>query len=200
MTIGGMTRVFKQVLSTLRRLPADSRGASAVEFAVILPMVLVLFFGTVELSNGVAVDRKVTLTARTLSDLISRATTVSDNDISNAFAASSAIMTPYSAAPMKAIISEITIDSSGKATIAWSKASNTTPRNPGDPVPSLPTALAVPGAYLIWGETSYTYTPVVGYVMKTALTLGDQFFTRPRQSPCVQYSSSGNSPFLPSSC
>jgi len=43
----------------------DRRGIAATEFAVIVPIMLVLFFGTVEFSSGVAVDRKVTLIART---------------------------------------------------------------------------------------------------------------------------------------
>jgi Flp pilus assembly protein TadG len=193
-------RISHRVISAARRFCADARGSSAVEFAVILPMMLVLFFGTVELSNGVAADRKVTLTARTLSDLTSQATQVSDTDISNAFTASTAIMAPYPSGPIKAIISEIAIDATGKATISWSKASNTTAHAVGSTVTTLPPALAVPSTYLIWGEATYTYTPVVGYVMKTALTLGDQFYTRPRQSLCVQYSSSGSSPFTPGTC
>ena len=43
---------------------ADRRGIAATEFAVIVPIMLVLFFGTVEFSSGVAVDRKVTLIAQ----------------------------------------------------------------------------------------------------------------------------------------
>lgn len=182
-----MSGVMARAVQKLRRFRYEEAGASAVEFAIILPMMLVLFFGTVELSNGVAVDRKVTLTARTLSDLVSQASTISDNDLTNSFAASSAIMTPYSAGPVKAVISEVKVDASGVATIAWSKSSNATARAAGSSVPNLPTALAVPGTYLIWSEVSYTYTPVVGYVLKTGLTLNDQFFTRPRQSACVLY-------------
>jgi Flp pilus assembly protein TadG len=171
-----------------RRFRCAERGASAVEFALIMPMMLVIFFGTIEVSNGVAVDRKVTLTARTLSDLVSQASTVSDSDLTNCFTASTAIMSPYSSSLVKAIISEVKVDSTGKATIAWSKASNATARTVGTTV-TLPTNLNVPSTYLIWSEVSYTYTPVVGYVMKTALNLSDQFFTRPRQSTCVYYNS-----------
>jgi len=181
-----MPRAFSSLVSTLRRFRRDRRGVAATEFAIITPMMLVLFFGTVELSNGVAVDRKVTLVARTLSDLTSQATTVATSDLTNIFAASNAIMTPYDATLVKAIISEIKVDASGNATIAWSVANNATPNTVGAPV-TLPTGLAVANTYLIYGQATYTYTPVVGYVMKTALTLGDQFYTRPRQSTCVLY-------------
>ena len=41
----------------------------ALAFLLVVPLMLVLFFGTVEFSTGVAVNRKVTMMARTLSDL-----------------------------------------------------------------------------------------------------------------------------------
>src|ERR1700692_1888012 len=50
----------------------DRRGLSAVEFALLLPLMLTLYLGGVEVSNGVAADRKVAITARTVADLASR--------------------------------------------------------------------------------------------------------------------------------
>ena len=71
-----------------RRFIAAQRGVAAIEFAMIVPIMLVLFFGTVEFSSGVAVDRKVTLVARTLADLASQYTSVATTDTANFFAAS----------------------------------------------------------------------------------------------------------------
>jgi Flp pilus assembly protein TadG len=172
----------------------DRRGIAATEFAIIVPIMLVMFFGTVELSSGVAVDRKVTLMARTLSDLTSQSTYVMDSDLTNFFAASGAIMTPYSSTPTKATISELYIDKiSLQASVKWSVGS--APRATGSTV-AIPSALASGGAYLIFSEVSYLYTPAVGYVMsKAGVTLSDTAYTRPRQSNCVLYDiSSGSCP------
>jgi hypothetical protein len=49
--------------------------------------------------------------------------------------------------------------------------------------------VATPGAYLIYSEISYTYVPMIGYVMKGGVTLNDTAYTRPRQSTCVFYPS-----------
>ena len=45
----------------LRRLASDQRGVSAVEFAMLLPLMLTLYLGGVEVSQGISIDRKVTL-------------------------------------------------------------------------------------------------------------------------------------------
>lgn len=174
------------------QLRDDTRGLSAVEFAVIVPMMLVLFFGLVEISNGVAADRKVTLTARALSDLISQAVTVTDTDINESFAASKGVMAPFDTSTIKSVVSEVKIDSSGNAKIAWSKANANASARPTNSSVTIPASLAVPNTYLIWSEVSYTYMPAVGYVVakSTGIPLKEEFFTRPRQSNCVLYGTS----------
>jgi Flp pilus assembly protein TadG len=179
-------------------LSKDCRGVAATEFVMIVPLMLAMFFGVVELSSGVAVDRKVTLVARTLSDLTSQSISVSDNDLKNFFAASTGILTPYPATPTQSTITELYIDPTTlKAKVQWSKASTidstgkvvfaVSTHKPKDIV-AIPPALQVGGTYLIWSEVSYNYVPAVGYVMsKTGVNLNDLTYTRPRQSQCVDY-------------
>jgi Flp pilus assembly protein TadG len=164
----------------------DRSGVAATEFAMVLPIMLVAFFGTVEFCSGVAVDRKVTIMARTLSDLTSQNTSVVDTQITNIFNASTSIMYPYSAAPVQSTISELYVDPNTlQARVEWSKGSN--PRALYSAVP-IPAALQVGGTYLIYSEVGYQYVPTVGWVMaKTGIALSDVSYTRPRQSLCVLY-------------
>jgi Flp pilus assembly protein TadG len=185
----------------------DSSGVAATEFAVIVPLMLAMFFGTVEFSSGVAVDRKVTLVARTLSDLTSQSpasaqaqASISDTDLQNIFAASSAILSPYSVTPVEPTISEIYVDASKIAKIQWSKSATlslvsgapkavlkNSSRSKGDVV-TIPPGLQVADTYLIWSEVDYKYVPAVGYLMnKLGVTLHDATYTRPRYSACVDY-------------
>jgi Flp pilus assembly protein TadG len=181
-----MTRIWLRIRRSARDLSGDTRGIAAIEFAMIVPLMLVLFFGTVEFSSGVAVDRKVTLMARTLSDLTSQNISVTDNQLTNIFNASTGIMTPYSVTPLKSTITELYIDPTTKvARVQWSKGD--APRGAGSTV-AIPAALAVGDTYLIYSEVSYTYVPAVGYVMaKAGINLSDFTYTRPRQSTCVMY-------------
>jgi Flp pilus assembly protein TadG len=182
-----ISKIWRRVGLSARSLSRDCRGIAATEFAVIVPIMLVMFFGTVELATGVAVDRKVALVARTLSDLTSRSLSVGGADMTNFFAASGAIMTPYSTAPTKATISELYVDpTTHKARVQWSKGSS--PRAVSSTV-TIPVALAVDGTYLIFSEVSYLYVPTIGYVMaKSGVNLNDVAYTRPRQSTCVFFS------------
>jgi Flp pilus assembly protein TadG len=177
---------------------ADRSGIAATEFAVIVPIMLVMFFGTVEFSSGVAVDRKVTLMARTLSDLTSQSISVNDNDLANFFAASNGIMTPYPSAPTLSTVTELYVDPATLvARVQWSRGS--APRTAGSTV-AIPPALTVADTYLIFSEVSYRYVPAVGHVMAPAgVNLTDVSYTRPRQSTCVIYPtpSSGSLPPCP---
>ena len=184
----------------------DRSGLAAVEFAMIFPIMVVLYFGVVEFSSAIAVDRKATQVARTLSDLTSQSVSVADADLKSFGQAAKAIMTPYPAAPLISSITEVYVDNaSGVARVQWSKGltigatgdvaiSATAPHNPGDVV-ALPTTLAVAkGTFVIWSEVSYKYTPAVGYMMsKTGLTFKDVAFTRPRLVLCVIYPTGGSS-------
>lgn len=163
----------------------DSRGAAAVEFGLITPAILAIFFGTAELAQGVSIDRKLTITARALSDLVAQSTTISDTDMTNIFNASSAIMTPYSSSPLKAKVSAVSINAAGTtATVTWSSASNDTARTVGEVV-TIPAALKVANTQIIWSEVTYGYTPAVAYYITGTLNMTDGFFARPRQSSTI---------------
>jgi len=178
------------------RLINDRRGVAAIEFAMIVPIMMVLFFGTLEFSSGIAASRKVTLTARTLSDLTSQSVSVANTDLNNFFAASGAIMAPYVPPPnglynpTTAVISELYVDPSTlQARVQWSKAyQGGAARAVGTVVTTVPSALLVGNTYLIFSEVSFLYVPTVGYVMaKAGINLKDVAYTRPRQTVCVTY-------------
>src|SRR3954454_21061703 len=180
-----MVEMWLRARRSASELFVDRSGLAAVEFAMIIPLMLLLFFGTDEFSSGVAVNRKVTLMARTLSDLTSQNISVTDAQLTNFFNASQAILTPYPSAPVNSTISELYIDPATKvARVQWSQGG--APRGLGSTV-AIPTALQVGGTYLIFSEVSYAFAPTIGYVMKSTITLKDFTYTRPRQSLCVMY-------------
>ncbi len=162
----------------------DRRGVSAVEFAMLLPLMLTLFLGGVEVSQGISIDRKVTLTARTVADLVAQVSSIDTTGINAALGAATAIMAPFPDKDAKVTVSVVDVDANGNAKVKWSSSKNGTARAVGSSV-SLPAALNIPSTSLVWGEAAYTYQPSIGYVVTGSMNLTDQIYMRPRLSETV---------------
>ncbi len=177
---------FDRLGGLLRRFRGDRKGVSAVEFAILLPVMIGLYIGTVEISQAVAINRKVTLTASTVANIVSQYASISQSsqmpDILNA---SAAVLTPYAVNNAQVVVSCINIDAQGRSTVSWSQTLNGTARGAGSSI-TLPAALDIASTSLILGEVSYAYTPQLGYVITGTLNLSSSMYMRPRIStaPC----------------
>lgn len=172
--------MLSTITRNIARLARDKRGVSAVEFAFIAPVLIGLYFGCAEIAQGVTVDRKVSLIAATLANLTAQTKTISTSDMSNIFDASSAIVQPFSASNLKMTITCIKIDANKNASVKWSATRGGAAHSGSITIPS---ALAVANSTLVFAETSFGYTPVVGYTISGTLTLSDQMYMSPRISP-----------------
>lgn len=176
---------FKQdIRHCLAQLRSDERGVSAVEFALLLPLMVALYLGTVEISQAISADRKVTLTSRTVADLISQVSSINNAGMTDVLNASSSVMAPFKTTTLKVVVSCISIDANNNATVTWSDTLNGTARSVGSTV-TLPAALNIANSTLIWSEVSYVYTPAIGYIITGSLTLKDQLYMAPRLSNSV---------------
>jgi Flp pilus assembly protein TadG len=181
-----MTPVSKStdLLARLRGFARGQDGMAAVEFAVLLPFMLVAYLGGVEVGDGVAIDRKVAITTRAVADLASRYTKITDATMSTILGASATIIQPFASGPLAVTVSGVKVNAQGNATVDWSDTLNGTARVKGAAV-TLPGTLNSPGAYYIWGEVRYGYTPTLGYVMTGTWTLSNQIFMSPRESAAI---------------
>ena len=146
-------------ISTLaNRFVRANQGVAFVEFALLLPFMCLLYLGTVEVVPMISADRRVALTASTVANVTTQYASISASatmpDILNA---SADVLAPYSSSNATVVVSLITIDASGNATITWSQALNGTARSIGQSV-TLPSGLAVPTRRSS-GRNAYAYTP-----------------------------------------
>lgn len=179
-----LQRAIRRTGGVLRSWRIDRRGIAAVEFALVLPLMVAMFFGGVEIAQAIMADRKVTLVTRTVADLVAQSSSVSNSDMSNILSAATAVVYPFDSSVLAVTVSSVTIDGTGKATIAWSDSQGGTPRTVGSTV-TLPAALAVANTSLIMGEAIYSYKPVIGYTISGTLPLSDNIYMRPRVSASV---------------
>lgn len=192
----------------LNRFRKDHDGVSAVEFALILPFMLTLYLGSSELGDGMSVQFKATLAARTVADLTSQCGNNAGNgqycnvanglpidttSMNQILSAATTVMTPYSTNNMTVTVSELKFTGGNStATVIWS-ASNTGNGRAQNSAYTLPTAFqSLPSGtyYVILGEVTYPYTPPTAYVITGTINMYENalFFPRSSDAPgCVQY-------------
>lgn len=178
-------RTFDELQGRLRAFARDRDAISAVEFALILPFMLIMYIGSVELGDGLAIDFKVAETARTVTDLASQYVSIDGTTMSSILGASSVVVSPYSSTNMVVTVSEVSTNLNGQATIAWSCSLNGTPHTKNTSV-TLPSSFNNPASIsLIWGEVTYPYTPSMGYVVTGTINMYQNTYFYPRLSGSV---------------
>jgi Flp pilus assembly protein TadG len=173
-------------MSFLRRLRRNDSGLSALEFAIICPVMLTSLLGAVEVSNGMFADRKVTLVTSTIADLASQSKNITDAGMNDIFGAGAAVMFPMESTPLKMRISSVVADAStGVTKVAWSSNKNWTSRAVGSVV-TVPAGMVPKGASVIYAEIEYLYTSSLNtFIPINGMKVTDQFFLRPRRTLSV---------------
>jgi len=179
-----MRRPRHRLLRRLRRFVGNRDGVAAVEFAIILPFMLVLYLGSIEAGNGLAVQFKAALASRAVADLTSQYASIDNTTMTGILNAASTVVAPYSATGMIVTISEITTDSGGQGTITWSDSLNGTAHSVGQSV-TLPTAMQIANTSLIWSEVTYPYQPSLGMVMTGTINISQSSYFYPRLATSI---------------
>jgi Flp pilus assembly protein TadG len=178
------TRGLCVAVSHLRGFACNAEGVAAMEFAIILPFMLALYLGSIEVGNALAVQFKTALATRAVADLASQYTSINNSTMTSILAAASSVVAPYSASSMVVTITEITTNSAGQGTITWSDSLNGTARIVGQSV-TLPAALRIASTSMIWSEVTYPYQPTFGYVLTGTINIYQSSFFYPRLSTSV---------------
>jgi len=177
---------MRKVKRLYRRFVVSTRAVAAIEFAMILPILMVLFLGSFDGGRAIAIYMKVRSATYALDAITNQYTTIQSTDMASILCAITQMMAPYSSAPAVITISQITVSGSGVATVAWSASQGGTARTVGSSI-TIPSALKVDNSYLIFAEVSYTYTPMYGYFSAGAISLSDNLYVTPRSSTCIVY-------------
>jgi Flp pilus assembly protein TadG len=110
----------------------------------------------------------------------------------NGICTSTAVFAPFSANNAVVTLSRVSIDGNGNATISWSQSRPTGSQRSGNVTNLIPQGLLIANTSVIWGEATYNYKPVIGWVITGTLQMYDQIFLRPRQSTAVNYSTTSS--------
>ena len=169
----------------IKRLLADHQGVAASEFALILPVLVLLLFGTAELGNALLLDKKVTSAAQTAADLVAQQKSVSDTDITNIYTAIDSIISPYSVTNTTYNVASVVADEDGVVSIDWQE------RRGGLEVEEfdVPDGLLSENDSVIIATITYVYTPLFADLITGGFTITDTAYLRPRTTTNVDFDS-----------
>jgi len=170
-----------------RRFLAAASGVSAVEFAIILPVMVTMFFGMVEVSSYIEMSRRAASLASTAADLVAQEASVDNGDINDVFATMAIVGAPMNPANVQIVITSVVADADGTTNrVAWSDARHTAPRTVGAVLSSsvFPSGLLEPFQGAIMVEVNYPYTPLFADFIGSS-TLTSTFYLKPRRSLTV---------------
>jgi len=110
--------------SALRDGAMDESGVSAIEFALIAPVLIVMFMGLCDLSTAVMTQLHVDRSAEGTGDVVATYSALQTSDMVNMFTVASQFLQPYSATPLNVRITDIYSNQNGSAKVYWSCALN----------------------------------------------------------------------------
>ncbi len=177
------------VATCIARLKDDTRGVALVEFACVLPVLLLMYLAGYQLADALSCNRKVTITTRAVADLTTQNSTITPTQLSTILNASTQIMAPYNASNALVRVSELSTDTNGNTTVVWSNDNRGSGGRAVNSSYTLPASIKVNGSFIILSEVTYAYKPAVSFGIVGPLSLADKIYMNPRVSNSVDMSS-----------
>lgn len=159
--------------SLLARFRAADSGVAAVEFALVLPIMIAMYFGMTEISVAIMEKRKNLNAARIIADLTGRATKLTTQELKQIMSAANTIMAPHDISKLKVTVSSYVVRQIGQgngakieAKVCWSKRwdgkSINSGRSKDELASPIPPGFETPGSSFVASEIENTYVPIFG--------------------------------------
>ncbi len=167
-----------------RRFGRDRKGAAAVEFAILAPVMITIYFGLVETAEAVLASRKADHVASAIGDLVAQSSgTVSTSDMDDIFNIGNTIISPFPTSTLQMRITSLTPNSGGNPAVTWSYGSGMSALAAGT-TKTLPISVSS-GDSAVMSEVTYTYNSPLKYVLPNALVFKSVYYFRPRQTQSI---------------
>jgi Flp pilus assembly protein TadG len=184
---------FGSAKRLLGRCLVGRAGTAGVEFALVVPLLLLLFAGTADLGHALTVSRKIDELSSTTGDMISQQSTWTEKDVAKLLTGVSFILQPYSLTDLKITLSVVDIGVGGTATVGWSAALNALPLATGmkSDIP-VPAQIQQQGVQVVVTHVRYRLTTPVSKLFSfftgtNGYNYDRYFFSRPRAANTISY-------------
>jgi Flp pilus assembly protein TadG len=176
----------------LRRFLSEERGIAAVEFAALVPMILFMLVGVVEVSRAVAIDRRFSHATSMIADLVAREEKMSAADLTAIYKIIDQVMSPYDASSLKVGVIPVKASPSDASKTMVYPGTGNRPAHNGGSLPgkcssyTLGSALIAKGASVIVVESTYEFRPIFLNFVLGPSSWTSKAYATPRNS-CVDF-------------
>ena len=197
-------RAGAQIRDRARRFARDRRGVAALEFALIVPLLLCLYFVTMEVAQAIETNKKVGRVGSMVADLVAQMQEIPVSELEGIMRIGEATLQPYNRSQPNITVTaiEVTDEATPKVQVVWEGKLVDGEYDEGVPkgtaVDDLPLALKIKGSFLIRAESSLAYEPVITWAAsdsaKSAIGLAaafdgismkETYYLRPRRSTSI---------------
>ena len=192
----------------LFRFRSDRRAVAAIEFALIVPLLLSMYFVTMEVAQGVEANKKVARVGSMVADLVTQQQVTTVAELNAILSIGESTLQPYNRSKPSITITaiEITDETTPEVKVAWSRklvnGATSAGAAKGSPT-TVPNSLKIQGSFLVRVESALSYEPVITWTSSEqeasglnvmgrifedgVLKMKETYFLRPRMSntiPC----------------
>ena len=162
--------IRQRIAIRLQIFKENCAGVAAVEFAYLLPLLILMTYGVIEASRAVMMHKRFQRSVAMVGDLVSRKQAIGDTDAQSTdeldgnLKSAEHTMQPYSAASLKMGVTAIQADAANASStrVAWSFPYNGYPVQACNALKSMPAAnMITKGNSAILVEAEYTYKPIL---------------------------------------
>ena len=178
--------------ASLKTFWRDTRGVSAIEFALVAPVMILMYFGFAETTQAMMAQRRLSNITAQIGDLVAQSPQTGPNKMTDIFNIGNLIMAPYPTAGLKMCVYSVVSDAAGKNTVAWVKPNPAGVGMAGCPaqgatVADISTGVLAANQSIIVSRATYDYSSPTKLVMPTTMTFKRNYYLRPRRSDTVTW-------------
>ena len=169
------------------RFAGDGRGVSAIEFALIAPVLILLYLGMAELTLGLMASRRVSHLASTIGDLAAQSQTLTPDNITDLWAIGANMLdpNPTDGTSLRMRLTSVTMLKDKGALVDWSQAKNMAKYEKDKQLTDITTDQIAVGESLILTEVEYDYKSPLGNFFKSGTVFKETFTHHPRNGAQV---------------
>lgn len=172
----------------LRSFRKHEGGLAALEFALVAPIMILLYMGMAELTMAMMAERQAAHSASVVGDLVAQSISMDATQMNDIFNVGNAIMKPFPASSLSFRVTSVKADVNGIPKVVWSQGHGLGAMTAGATVGSFPANLLAAGDSVIEADVAYTYTSPIMQVLPTPITYSNSFYLKPRRVSEVPFS------------